>query len=87
MTKQRSTKNAEYCHRQGTICPLSVPNPSKRTKRPTSDLNDISLETIEKIDIARLKRFICENCCLTEETQYKIMLSEATQRLRDGKEA
>jgi hypothetical protein len=39
MAKPRNTKNAEYCHHRATICPISVPNHSKKIKRPTNDLN------------------------------------------------
>lgn len=41
---------------------------------------DIPFDTLEKLDIARLQRFKCEDCCLTKSAQYKIMFAEATEK-------
>lgn len=46
------------------------------TKQKTK--HDIPFDTIEKMDIARLDRFKCKECCLTESAQWKIMFAEAT---------
>ena len=51
----------------------------KRRKSPA----DIPFDIREKIDIDRKRRFPCDNCCLTESAQYKIMFAEAITKEHD----
>jgi hypothetical protein len=46
-------------------------------------LNEILIETRERIDISRRNRFKCEKCCLTESAQYKILFAEGIAKQND----